>query len=157
MNKLDVAIRLLQLLNERKSVNSRIVADELQVSLRTAQRYLLELSVMPCVVNLDNNHTYSLNPNYKINEVLLNGNGHNQTDLQANSMQGGNTKQIMCIVCGEIIKAGNRMPRSCYGGIACSNNYAIDKLVSIIKKKLEGKRYGFSRNMHGWGQTGSGI
>ena len=50
MNKLDTALRLLRLLNERRCIDSRAVADELNVSMRTAQRYLLELSGLPCVI-----------------------------------------------------------------------------------------------------------
>ncbi len=43
MNKpamMDWALRLLRLLNERKVLNSRIVAEEFDVNIRTAQRYL---------------------------------------------------------------------------------------------------------------------
>ena len=53
MNKpamMDWALRLLRLLNERKVLNSRIVAEEFDVNIRTAQRYLLYLSDLPCVV-----------------------------------------------------------------------------------------------------------
>ena len=73
MNKLHVALRLIQLLNERKSITSRIVADEFNVSLRTAQRYLLELSSMPCVIVSEegqDNH-YALAPDYKLKDPLL--------------------------------------------------------------------------------------
>ena len=58
MSKLDVAIRLLQILNERKSINSRIIAEEFDVSLRTAQRYIKELSSLPCFVNHENGSSY---------------------------------------------------------------------------------------------------
>ena len=73
MNKLHVALKLLQLLNDRKSINSRIVADEFNVSIRTAQRYLLELSGMPCVTVSEegqDNH-YGLAPDYKLKDPLL--------------------------------------------------------------------------------------
>ena len=63
MNKpamMDWALRLLRLLNERKVLNSRIVAEEFDVNIRTAQRYLLYLSDLPCVVVDEEQHTYSL-------------------------------------------------------------------------------------------------
>ena len=71
MNKLDVALKLLRLLNERKALDSRIVAGELDVSLRTAQRYLLELSALPCVITDEMTHTYSLNPDYPLKKALV--------------------------------------------------------------------------------------
>lgn len=72
MNKLHVAVRLLQLLNERKSITTRIVADALQVHVRTAQRYLNDISVLPCVICDEENHTYSLSTEYSINDSILN-------------------------------------------------------------------------------------
>jgi predicted DNA-binding transcriptional regulator YafY len=53
MNKpamMDWALRLLRLLNEKKVLTSRVVAEEFDVNIRTAQRYLLYLSDLPCVV-----------------------------------------------------------------------------------------------------------
>jgi predicted DNA-binding transcriptional regulator YafY len=72
MNKLHVAVRLLQLLNERKSITTRIVADALQVHVRTAQRYLNDISVLPCVICDEEKHTYSLSAGYSINDSILN-------------------------------------------------------------------------------------
>ncbi|MDA8429375.1 MAG: WYL domain-containing protein [Geobacteraceae bacterium] len=72
MNKLHVAVRLLQLLNEKRSITTRIVADDLQVHVRTAQRYLNDISVLPCVVCDEEKHTYSLSPGYVINDSILN-------------------------------------------------------------------------------------
>lgn len=143
MNKLDVAIKLLRLLNERKSINSKIVADELDVSLRTAQRYLLELSVMPCVINLHNSNTYTLDPNYKISEGLLNVTSSEHKDLQSHIRRIGNSNQVICLVCGQTRKISNKMPMSCSINNAFLSNSAIDKLVAIIKKKLEGKKVGY--------------
>lgn len=51
MNKtamMDRALQLLRLLNERKALHSRIVAEEFDVNIRPAQRYLLCLSDLPC-------------------------------------------------------------------------------------------------------------
>lgn len=140
MNKLDVAIKLLQLLNERKSLNSRIVADELQVSLRTAQRYLVELSAMPCVVNLNNNHTYALDPTYKINEALLRRKGPDDGEVRTNGITAGNENRIRSIVSNEIRKNGHRLPGICFGNGMFLDNHSIDRLVSIVRKKLGGKR-----------------
>ena len=75
MNKLYVALRLLQLLNERRCITSAIVADDLDVSLRTAQRYLLELSGFPFVVWNERNNSYSLAPAYTLKRTLLSGVG----------------------------------------------------------------------------------
>lgn len=69
---MDWALRLLRLLNERKVLNSRIVADEFEVNIRTAQRYLFFLATLPCVVVDEETHTYSLISDYVINEKILN-------------------------------------------------------------------------------------
>ncbi len=53
MNKLEVAIKLLRLLNERKSITSKMIADEFNVSVRTAQRYIRELSVLPFAISAE--------------------------------------------------------------------------------------------------------
>jgi len=71
MNKLHVALSLLKLLNERKYVNSAAVAAELNVSIRTAQRYLCDLSSLPCVSHDEQKHTFCLVPDYPLNKVLL--------------------------------------------------------------------------------------
>lgn len=74
MNKLDVALRLVQLLNERERLNSRLVAGELNVSMRTAQRYLLELSRLPCVIVDEEEHSFRLNPDYPLKTAITLGN-----------------------------------------------------------------------------------
>jgi predicted DNA-binding transcriptional regulator YafY len=79
MNKLGTALRLIRLLNERKALDSRIVATELNVSLRTAQRYLLELSSLPCVIAYEKEHIYALSPDYHLKDALL----HDHTPEQA--------------------------------------------------------------------------
>jgi predicted DNA-binding transcriptional regulator YafY len=75
MNKpamMDWALRLLRLLNEKKALTSRIVADEFDVNIRTAQRYLLYLADLPCVVVDEEKHTYSLTSDYVISDKILN-------------------------------------------------------------------------------------
>ena len=75
MNKpamMDWALRLLRLLNERKVLTSRIVAEEFGVNIRTAQRYLLYLSALPCVITDEEKHTYSLTSDYIVSEKILN-------------------------------------------------------------------------------------
>ncbi len=69
---MDWALRLLRLLNEKKVLTSRIVAEEFEVSIRTAQRYLLYLGDLPCVVVDEEKHTYSLTSDYVINDKILN-------------------------------------------------------------------------------------
>ncbi|MGA1847634.1 helix-turn-helix transcriptional regulator [Deferribacter abyssi] len=76
MNKLFTALRLIKLLNERKKINSKIVAEELEVSIRTAQRYLLELQILPGVIYDEKTKTYSLLDHYKFEGTLL-----SQTEL----------------------------------------------------------------------------
>jgi predicted DNA-binding transcriptional regulator YafY len=75
MNKpamMDWALRLLRLLNEKKTLTSRIVAEEFDVNIRTAQRYLLYLATLPCVVVDEEKHTYSLTSDYVISDKILN-------------------------------------------------------------------------------------
>jgi predicted DNA-binding transcriptional regulator YafY len=75
MNKpamMDWALRLLRLLNERKVLTSRIVAEAFGVNIRTAQRYLLYLSDLPCVVVDEEKHTYMLTSDYVITDKILN-------------------------------------------------------------------------------------
>lgn len=69
---MDWALRLLRLLNERKVLTSRIVADEFGVTIRTAQRYLLYLSALPCVITDEEKHTYSLTSDYIVSDKILN-------------------------------------------------------------------------------------
>src|SRR5512141_1516721 len=75
MNKpamMDWALRLLRLLNERKVLTSRIVSEEFEVNIRTAQRYLFFLATLPCVVVDEEKHTYSLTSDYVISDKILN-------------------------------------------------------------------------------------
>jgi predicted transcriptional regulator len=72
MNKLEVAIKLLRLVNKRKTINSRIIAEEFSVSLRTAQRYLRELSNMLFIERIDNEGNFEIYSDLKIKEAVLN-------------------------------------------------------------------------------------
>jgi DNA-binding IclR family transcriptional regulator len=106
MNKLEIALKLLRLLNERRCLDSRIVADELNVSLRTAQRYLFELSGLPCVITDEKAHTYCLNSEYPLKEALLVA--VNSEDLHREIQKGVQAalalKEITCAVCGNVMK-----------------------------------------------------
>jgi predicted DNA-binding transcriptional regulator YafY len=68
---MDWALRLLRLLNEKKVLTSRVVAEEFDVNIRTAQRYLLYLSDLPCVVADEEKHTYTLTSDYVITDKIL--------------------------------------------------------------------------------------
>jgi len=68
---MDWALRLLRLLNERKVITSAVVREEFGVSLRTAQRYLVYLSGLPCVTVDEKTHTYSLVSDYLIRDEIL--------------------------------------------------------------------------------------
>jgi len=71
MNKLYTALSLIKLLNERKKIDSKIVAEELEVSIRTAQRYLLDLSIIPGVIHNEKDNTYSLLDSYSFEGTFL--------------------------------------------------------------------------------------
>ncbi len=144
MNKLDVALKLLRLLNERKSIDSTLVADELNVSLRTAQRYLLDLSSLPCVVSDDRNHTYALSTEYRLNPALL---GEERPQLFAGEVEqyvkeALRLKEILCLTCGNnrkylldipALAGGKNRPRD--------NRQAINQWVHLFRKKLGGPGY----------------
>ena len=101
MNKLEVAIKLLQIINERKVINSRIIADELKVSIRTAQRYLRDLSALPCIGTTDNNRDYELYPDYKLKEALLNSSLCEMILNKLNkNYKSSTTSELYCLVCG---------------------------------------------------------
>jgi hypothetical protein len=101
MAKIDIAIALIKLLNERKAINSKLVASELNVSLRTAQRYIKGLSALPCFSSDDNRHQYELLPDYKFKQALLNT-SICEMILKHMNVDYRNTKvnQVFCFVCG---------------------------------------------------------
>lgn len=100
MNKLEVAIKLLRLLNERKTITSKVIADEFNVSVRTAQRYIRELSALPCFVNQQKNNTYELYPDYKLKESLLNTSLCDILQKRIQNDSSINSAEIACLVCG---------------------------------------------------------
>jgi predicted DNA-binding transcriptional regulator YafY len=106
MNKLDIALKLLRLLNERRCLDSRIVAGELNVSLRTAQRYLLELSGLPCVITDEKEHTYSLNSDYPLKDALLKGVDSDalRREIEKGVRAALALREITCSVCGNTMK-----------------------------------------------------
>jgi len=143
MNKLHVALKLLQLLNERKSINSRIVADEFNVSLRTAQRYLLDLSSMPCVIISEegqDNH-YGLAPDYKFKGPLLKADEPEHVIYRVSrSHQGGlQLNDTICMMCG---KSRGKLFESPYMHGRDNRQY-INRWVSIIRKQLSNGKCGF--------------
>ena len=143
MNKLHVALKLLQLLNERKSINSKIVADTFHVSLRTAQRYLLELSNMPCVIvsaeGQDNN--YGLAPGYKLRSTLLQADESEPVlyGLSKSHHEGMRLNDTICLMCGK--SRGKLLASPHIHGRDTRQN--INLLVSIIRKQLLKGKCGF--------------
>jgi hypothetical protein len=132
MNKLDVAISLIQLLNDRKQIDTKLIANELNVSMRTAQRYLLDLSKMPCVVFNEKTHSYSLDSKFNLKDVLVdknNGNGLNNIHNTLN--------ESLCLICLNERGAIAEMYPQCKINISYNDKFAIDELVSIIKMKLD--------------------
>ncbi len=101
MNKLETAVKLLQILNERKVINSKVISKELNVSLRTAQRYLRELAALPCVINGTNNTDYEICADYKLKEALLNS---SLCELVANklvaNLEPSSMNEVFCLLCG---------------------------------------------------------
>lgn len=72
MNKLYIALELIKLLNERKSISTGTIAEYFNVNIRTAQRYVKELSYLNSVVHDVHSNTYSFLEDYKIKETILN-------------------------------------------------------------------------------------
>jgi len=144
MNKLDVALNLLRLLNERRMIDSRIVAEEFNVSLRTAQRYLLELSLLPCVITDEKEHRYSLSPDYRLKNALLSEPERMPSFRpmhQEVRRDDVTLKYVFCLMCGST--------RNCFPDLALTlevtgmnDNYRhkIDQIISLIRKKLNGKK-----------------
>lgn len=137
MNKLDVALKLLRLLNERKTLDSRTVANELNVSLRTAQRYLLDLSSLPCVITYEKEHTYSLATDYQIKDALC----KTEYPFQKPHQDAIEIHKAICAVCGggrnfldlPFVPVNSSIPRS--------NRQKIEQLIFLVGRKLkEGKR-----------------
>jgi hypothetical protein len=144
MNKLDVALKLLRLLNERRMIDSKIVADEFNISLRTAQRYLLELSLLPCVIVDEKEHRYGLDPDYPLKDALLAQPDRLPSyrpmhqDVRRDDVK---LTHVFCLMCGNA--------RNCFPDLAMTleskgknlnNRQKIDQIVSVIRKKLKGKR-----------------
>jgi hypothetical protein len=143
MHKLDVALKLFRLLNERKSIDSRLVADELDVSLRTAQRYLLDLSAQPCVFVDEKEHTYALNPEYPLKNALRRPPDPQPPgrDLHKEVKGAVSPNYVFCLTCG--------LARNCFpelslmlhnSGVSKDARQKFNQLVSLIRRKLkEGK------------------
>ena len=115
MNKLIVALNLLKLLNERKEIDSAVIAEELNVSIRTAQRYLCDLSMMPCVSYDELNHKYSIVEEYPLKKALLNCTAPVNSPPVIGSSEGGALQlhDIVCKQCG-----GDCEPVGGYRGIS---------------------------------------
>lgn len=74
MNKLYIALNLIKLLNENRYVTSSIVAEEFEVSIRTAQRYLNEMTYLPGVCYDEENHRWYLTDKYGLQDSYLKSN-----------------------------------------------------------------------------------
>jgi hypothetical protein len=98
MNKLNVALNLLKLLNERREIDSALVAGELNVSIRTAQRYLCDLSSLPCVSHDEQNHKFCIVPDYPLKKALLDCTLP-ATPLPPGGSAAGATQQVRYGVC----------------------------------------------------------
>lgn len=138
MNKLDVALKLLQLLNERRTIDSKTVAHELNVSIRTAQRYLVELSILPCVTTNQEEHSYTLNADYKLSGALSNGHPSPVVDALARQKPAEPEKvgKRLCLFCGSL-RLSSSGATAIVGPPHSNNLTRINRLASIISKKLK--------------------
>ena len=146
MNKLDTALRLLKLLNERKVIDSRIVAEELHVSLRTAQRYLLDLSIMPCVIADEKNHTYQLTDDYALNKSL-NGELEREQNRNAGALNARTVRpsDLLCLLCNANVQLTTYPLRTLTGSGRSARNLLL-QLTELIRKNFGGAGCGFRRN-----------
>ena len=137
MNKLEVAIKLLQIVNERKVINSRIIADELNVNIRTAQRYLRDLSMLPCIGNKDNNGDYELYPDYKLKDAVLNSSLCEliRSKLNKNHRFTANNEAI-CMVCGHV-NDKKIQTIFVFDDNSLDNKFKLGQLTSIIDEICE--------------------
>ena len=146
MNKLDIALRLIRLLNERKALDSRIVATELNVSLRTAQRYLLELSGLPCVITYEKEHIYALSPDYHLKDALLHDHTPEQSlqAFQQDSREPLKLNDAICMACDRNRRDSHGLP-SFPAGICNNrdNRQKVNQLVNLIRKRLKEERRGY--------------
>ncbi len=142
MNKLEVAIKLLRLLNERKSITSKMIADEFDVSVRTAQRYIRELSVLPCFVNHHRKNSYELYPDYKLKEALLNTSLceilHKKMQIDNRPI---NSAEIACLVCGLSHEKYNHT-LFVLDARDIDNEDKIERLIMHVRDRLKEKKCG---------------
>lgn len=71
MNKLSVALNLIRLLNENREVTSAMVAEDMEISLRTAQRYLLDMGSLPGVCYDEGRHVWYMSERYRVSDSYL--------------------------------------------------------------------------------------
>jgi predicted DNA-binding transcriptional regulator YafY len=72
MKGISLTIEILNLLKSNKKVTTKLISEELGVSVRTAQRYMAELLNIPGLLYYDtDSHTYSLLENVKFTDVNL--------------------------------------------------------------------------------------
>lgn len=146
MNKLDIALKLIRLLNERKALDSRIIATELNVSLRTAQRYLLELSSLPCVITYEKEHIYALNPDYHLKDALLydRTSGESLQTFQKDPHEPLRLNDAICMACDRSGRDSHGLPS--FPARICSNRdnrQKVNLLVNLIRKRLKEERRGY--------------
>lgn len=146
MNKLDVALKLLGLINERKYINSQIVADELEVSLRTAQRYLIDLSALPCVLTDEKEHTYYLAPDHNFKDALLYAHQSERAlrDFQKESRKEAKIAELICVMCGSGRRKVLELPLVPVSGVRSRDNrQKINHLLALVRRELNRGRCGF--------------
>ena len=143
MNKLEVAVKLLQLVNERNTINSNIIAKELDVSLRTAQRYLRELSTLPCIVTQESNKDYVIYPDYKLKEALLN---FSLCEIAFKKLGGdynaSTINEVLCLVCGKVRdKISNTLVKFDDNDTELAEK--LEQLASTIRETINARKCSF--------------
>ena len=143
MNKLGVSLKLIQLLNERNCIDSKTVANELNVSIRTAQRYLLELSALPCVITDEKNFHYCMAPDYKIKEALVRtGEALNKPEKINIKASGIKVDEAVCLICGKI-RNNEKAGRLLLEVTGRDNRQAVRKLSSYMERLARERRCRF--------------
>ncbi len=142
MNKLEVALKLFHLLNERKKINSKIVADELNVSLRTAQRYLLELSILPCVCIHEDKRTYSLNDGYRLKGGLASNNSDGQILHKIDQVinEALEICELFCLKCLELDRSQLQRIGMNVDGMCNDSIHKLRTLQAVVRRMVEENR-----------------
>jgi hypothetical protein len=115
----------------------------LDVSVRTAQRYLRELSALPCVITHDDNNNYEICPDYKLKEALLNSSFCEIVLRKLNKSNNASTiDEVYCVVCS---KTRDELSHSLlvFKDKDLDDSYQFEQLNAAVKDMLRLKKDSF--------------